>query len=175
MITIKESHPFSSDFAHACRENYGKDYMGRISPKSARALCGMYPVPKVGEETVVALRPNGPRLYVSNLGGSFVLRSAQARVSEWPSLFGVTFERMQSDNARLAGIARAFAENETISRAEFAELADHVATTHNDRAALQRILYGNANRTPGGAIIPGCDDHATVRALADYIEQSKEA
>lgn len=160
MIIVKESHPFSSDFAHACRENYGKDYMGRISPKSARALCGMYPVPKVGEETVVALRPNGPRLYVSNLGGSFVLRSAQARVSEWPSLFGVTFERMQSDNARLAGIARAFAENETISRADFRALCEHDATKPRYLESLDRIK--NAR--------PWTHDADMVRELAGYIE-----
>lgn len=175
MITVKESHPFSSNFAHACRENYGKDYMGRISPKSARALCGMYPVPKVGEETVVALRPNGPRLYVSNLGGAFVLRSAQAKVDQWPDLFGVRFERKPSDNARLAGVARAFADCEVIRDVDYRALSEHEATTNNDRDALARILYGNPNRTPGGQVIPGCDDHATVRALADYIEQTKEA
>ena len=160
MIIVKESHPFSSNFAHACRENYGKDYMGRISPKSARALCGMYPVPKVGEETVVALRPNGPRLYVSNLGGSFVLRSAQARVSEWPSLFGVTFERKPSDNARLAGVARAFAENETISRADFHALMAHEATKARYRDSLQRIKDAR----------PWTHDADTVRELAGYIE-----
>lgn len=175
MIIVKESHPFSSDFAHACRENYGKDYMGRISAKSARALCGMYPVPKVGEETLVALRPNGPRLYVSNISGHFVLRSAQARVSEWPSLFGVTFERKQTNNARLAQIAHAFAESGVISEKDFRALCEHEATTNNDRAALQRILYGNANRTPAGVVIPGFQDHETVRRLADYIEQTKEA
>jgi hypothetical protein len=171
MITIKESHPFSADFAHACRENYGKDYMGRISPKSARALCGMYPVPKVGNETLVALRPNGPRLYVSNISGHFVLRSAQARVSEWPTMFGVTFVRKPSDNEILAQIAHAFAESGVISEKDFRALSEHEATTTNDRAALQRILYGNANRTPGGQVIAGCDDYATVRALADYIEK----
>lgn len=173
MITVKESVPFSSNFAHACRENYGKDYMGRISPKSARALCGMYPVPRVGEETVVALRPNGPRLYVSNLGGAYVLRSAQAKYTEWPDMFGVKFERMQSDNARLAGVARAFADSEVIRDVDYRALCEHEATTNNDRAALQRILYGNPNRTPGGQAIAGCDDHATVRALADYIEQEE--
>lgn len=160
MITIKESHPFSADFAHACRENYGKDYMGRISPKSARALCGMYPVPKVGNETLVALRPNGPRLYVSNISGHFVLRSAQARVSEWPSLFGVTLQRKESDNARLAGVARAFADGEAISRADFHALMGHEATKARYRDSLQRIKDARA----------WTHDADIVRELAGYIE-----
>jgi len=148
--------------------------MGRISAKSARALCGMYPLPGVGSETVVALRPNGPRLYVSNISGDYVLRSAQARVSAWPELFGVTLVRKQSNNAYLADVARAFADNETIKATDYAALCEHDATTNNDLAALRRILNGNPNKTPGGQVIPGFDDHATVRALADYIEQSKE-
>ena len=174
MITVKESHPFSADFAHACRENYGRDYMGRIGPKSARELCGMYPLPRVGEETVVALRPNGPRLYVANISGHYVLRSAQSKVDQWPEMFGVRFVRKVSNNEILAGIARAFADNETISQKDYRTIAEHDATTNNDRDALARILHGNPNRTPGGAIIAGCDDHATVRELADYIERTKD-
>lgn len=160
MITVKESHPFSSNFAHACRENYGKDYMGRISLKSARELCGMYPLPVVGSETVVALRPNGPRLYVANISGAYVLRSAQAKVDQWPELFGVRFVRKPSDNERLAGVARAFAENETISRADFHALMTHEATKARYRDSLQRIKDGR----------PWTDDADIVQELSGYIQ-----
>jgi len=92
MIHVKETVPHSSSFAQS--ENYGAQYQGIISPASARKLCGDYPLPKVGYETVVAHnRDYGARLYVANVGGVFVLRSSSVGVGHWPERFGVTLER----------------------------------------------------------------------------------
>lgn len=79
---------------------YGPEHMQRISVTSARALCGMYPTPKVGYETLVAVAPDGyggkKRLYVQNVGGHFYVASSDTKISDWPASFGVTVKEAQS-------------------------------------------------------------------------------
>lgn len=75
--------------------SYGPDYMRGISRASAAKLCGMYPLPPMGSEIVVAIRPDPvwstfkKRLSVQNVSGSFFLASTDTRVDAWPSVFGV--------------------------------------------------------------------------------------
>lgn len=73
--------------------SYGSDYMRGISKASSKALCGMYPLPAVGYETVVAIAPDGYggffRLYVKNIGGQFFLSSTTISVDQWPEIFKV--------------------------------------------------------------------------------------
>lgn len=92
-IIIAETVAYSSTFAPG--SNFGAEYQGIISHKSAAALCGMYPMPKVGYETCVAFAPKhyGARLYVANVAGIYVLRSADSKVANWPDVFGVTLTR----------------------------------------------------------------------------------
>lgn len=73
--------------------SYGPDYMRRISKPNAQALCGMFPLPRLGYETVVAVVPDGyggrKRLHVQNVAGHFYLASTDTRVQDWPATFGV--------------------------------------------------------------------------------------
>lgn len=91
-IKINESAPMSPDFAQS--ENYGPDNMARIAPKTARGLCGMYPLPRIGHEVCVAVNvSHGARLYVANIGGAFFVRSPSVSVDTWPERFSVTLKR----------------------------------------------------------------------------------
>lgn len=74
-------------------ENYGPDFQGIISQKSARGLCGMYPLPRPSYETCVAVNRLYGNLYVANIAGYYVLRSASVRVADWPEHYGVTLTR----------------------------------------------------------------------------------
>lgn len=71
----------------------GADYMQRIAPKDARALCGMYPLPKMGYETVCALAkgPHGffNRLLVQNISGAYFLACTSEPTANWPEVFRV--------------------------------------------------------------------------------------
>lgn len=92
MITVKETAPHNPNEAPG--DNYGANHQGRISAKDARALCGMYQLPLMGYETVVAVVP-GARLYVANMSGAYFLRSPSVPVHAWPVVFGVTLERFK--------------------------------------------------------------------------------
>ena len=73
---------------------YGPDYMVKISKPNARAFCGMYPLPTMGSETVVAVAKiqHGFKveLTVQNISGSFYLASSQVQVKDWADIFKVT-------------------------------------------------------------------------------------
>jgi len=73
--------------------SYGPNYMRGISRQSAAALCGMYPLPRMGYETTVAVKrdPLGfnLRLQVQNVSGDFYLASTHVQVAAWPDTFGV--------------------------------------------------------------------------------------
>lgn len=72
--------------------SYGKAFMRRISMPNARALCGMFPLPPMGSETVVALKRDGSfnqRLCVQNISGHYYLASCDTGVKRWPEVFGV--------------------------------------------------------------------------------------
>lgn len=89
MLTIKQTGiPPSGN-----HWSYGPDHMRKISRSSARGLCGMYPLPAVGYETIVAVKPDGfggrLRLTVQNVSGEFFIASTDAKVSDWPQTFGV--------------------------------------------------------------------------------------
>lgn len=73
--------------------SFGPDYMRSISIKSAAALCGMYPLPKMGYATTVAIKPDrfgGKfRLEVQNISGTFFLACNSVKVQDWPAMFNV--------------------------------------------------------------------------------------
>ena len=73
--------------------SYGPDYMRGISRKSAAALCGMYLLPKMGNGTIVAIKPDGFggkfRLEVQNISGTFFLACNSVKVQHWPAMFNV--------------------------------------------------------------------------------------
>lgn len=72
---------------------YGSDYMVKVSPAEARALCAPYPPPGMGLETVVAVQKGGIReLVVQNISGMFVLASSHTKRADWPEVYGVTAE-----------------------------------------------------------------------------------
>lgn len=86
MMTIKQTGLPQSG-AHW---SYGPDYMRQISERSARNLCGMYPLPRIGYETVVAFNPaSRSRLFVQNISGAYFVASTDTRVSAWYDVFGV--------------------------------------------------------------------------------------
>ena len=64
-----------------------------LTRKQARALCGMYSLPAVGYETVVAIKPDGMgfkrRLQVANVSGDFYAVSYDTPRSEWAAEFRV--------------------------------------------------------------------------------------
>ena len=74
---------------------YGADYERTISRKVAKSLCGMYPLPRMGYECTVAIKPDPIysamwfRLHVQNISGTFVLTSANVPAKEWPEVFKV--------------------------------------------------------------------------------------
>jgi hypothetical protein len=72
---------------------YGQDYEHKIGPKTARSFCGMYPLPKMGYETLVAIAPDAygfkQRLYVQNISGTFVLASSTTKKQDWEEVFKV--------------------------------------------------------------------------------------
>lgn len=75
---------------------YGPDYMVKISKPNAKAFCGMYPLPIMGSETVVAVAKiqHGFKveLTVQNIGGSFYLASSQVEIKDWADIFKVSIK-----------------------------------------------------------------------------------
>ena len=72
---------------------YGPDYMVKISKPNAKAFCGMYPLPAMGSETVIAVAKiqHGFKveLTVQNISGCYYLASSQVPLNEWPETFKV--------------------------------------------------------------------------------------
>lgn len=91
MIKIKQT----GGADHAGFASMGDDHMRRISVKTARQLCGMYPAPAMGYETVVAFvrDSNFPsfahRLHVQNIAGSYFVACSSCTVDQWPDVFKV--------------------------------------------------------------------------------------
>jgi hypothetical protein len=96
---VKESAPYDLNPA-TCSDAYGPEHQARISTTTARALCGMYPLPKPGYETVCAVAGSA-RLYVQNLGGYFYVASSSVSVAHWPMVFRVTLRRFGRPVCRL--------------------------------------------------------------------------
>lgn len=73
--------------------SYGPAWMRRVSRKTAAALCGTYPLPQMGSETIVAVAPDGwggrNRLVIQNVSGDFYVASADAPVDQWATVFRV--------------------------------------------------------------------------------------
>ena len=93
MITIKQ-HREQPDSAYTVGMGwyYGADHMRRIGRKDAAKLVGLYPLPEVGSEVVVAIKPDSlftRRLYVKNISGHFYVASHDAPVIDWPEVFSV--------------------------------------------------------------------------------------
>lgn len=90
MLTIKQTcaPPAGAHWS------YRPDYMRQIGKAAARALCGMYPLPAIGCETIVAIVPAAwgfkSRLTVQNVSGAYFVASVDTKVCDWPAVFGVT-------------------------------------------------------------------------------------
>lgn len=74
--------------------SYGPRYMRQISRASAVKLCGMYPLPPMGSETVVAVAKDQfgfgwVRLQVQNVSGTFYIASTDIPVDQWVEVFKV--------------------------------------------------------------------------------------
>lgn len=69
---------------------FGIEWEAPISKKTARNLCGMYPMPGPGEEMVVAINADRFRLKVGNFSGKFVAFSSDIPRANWQARFGVT-------------------------------------------------------------------------------------
>lgn len=89
MIKVKSIGPASD----AGMQSMGAEFMTRIGDKTARALCGMFPVPRMGNEVCVALKRDNlgvnSRLFVQNISGQYFLVSCNVPMGEWPDVFGV--------------------------------------------------------------------------------------
>ena len=88
---VKESAPYDLNAA-MCSSAMGPEHQARISEATARALCGLYPMPRPGYEVVAAVA-NHARLFVQNLGGLYYIASASVSIPHWPMVFGVTLRR----------------------------------------------------------------------------------
>jgi hypothetical protein len=67
----------------------GEQYERRVSTAAANRLAGMYPLPVMGSEIVVALAPERGRLYLANISGAFYVRCYTWPVQDWPQVFQV--------------------------------------------------------------------------------------
>lgn len=73
-------------------QSMGNDRMCEVSQRTARKLCGMYPMPAMGYETVVAVKHDHLiwlRLVVQNVSGKYFLCSANVLINQWGTVFGV--------------------------------------------------------------------------------------
>lgn len=72
---------------------YGLDWESKVSPKRARALALMYPLPKPGYEITVAVAFDDwrckHRLMLQNIYGDFYLASCSVPKAKWLDLFKV--------------------------------------------------------------------------------------
>lgn len=94
MIKIKESKQYSV----APGLHYGPTHAAHISRATAKALCGMYPLPRMGEETVCAVKIHSwgrSCLYVANMSGGFMVQSSQVAIDAWPDTFGIELQRVE--------------------------------------------------------------------------------
>lgn len=91
MIRIKQT----GTAENAGFQSMGNNHMRQIGEKTARALCGMYPMPKMGHEVIVAFKKDAVfpsfahRLTVQNISGAYFVTSSSTEVDSWPSVFGV--------------------------------------------------------------------------------------
>lgn len=92
MITIKQTNR-ASDAGH---HSMGDDYMRGISKATAKALCGMYPLPEMGYQTIVAAvadrhfpMSTRHRLEVQNISGQYFVACCSVKVEAWPDVFKV--------------------------------------------------------------------------------------
>lgn len=76
-------------------QSMGDDHMRKISANTARQLCGMYPLPYMGYETVVAFARDrafpsfAHRLHVQNVSGVYFVACSSCTVDQWPGVFKV--------------------------------------------------------------------------------------
>lgn len=68
---------------------YGDKYAVKVSKAKAKSFCGIFPLPSIGSETLVALTRAG-KLYVQNVSGVYFLASPFVPVEHWKTEFGVT-------------------------------------------------------------------------------------
>jgi hypothetical protein len=61
-----------------------------------KSLCGMYPLPRMGYETIIAIKPDPIysgfwfRLMIQNISGTYVLTSNNVPRSQWHDIFQVS-------------------------------------------------------------------------------------
>lgn len=72
---------------------FGQDYEAPVSKAVAKRFAGMYPLPRMGYEIVVAIAGDSfagwLRLHLQNISGQYVLASTSCKRSEWPEIFKV--------------------------------------------------------------------------------------
>lgn len=93
-VKIKESKAYSL----APGAHYGPTHAAHISRSTAVKLCGMYPLPRMGEETVCAIKVHTwgrSRLYVANMSGGFMVQSGSVAIDAWPDMFGIELQRVE--------------------------------------------------------------------------------
>jgi len=68
----------------------GLTHAKRVWPAEARRYAGMYPVPEMGHEIVVAFTADRMhKLYLANVSGHFYLRSYDTARDKWTEVFKV--------------------------------------------------------------------------------------
>lgn len=86
-----------------CPENRGPDWMARIGASAARAMAGMYHMPEIGSEMIVAYtKINGvsSRMLLANISGDWYLYSDTVKVADWPAVFRVEIIRHKPPELR---------------------------------------------------------------------------
>lgn len=75
--------------------SFGESHAVKIGKVKARQFCGMYPMPDVGYEVIVAITSDDTfsafkhRLMVQNISGEYWLCSSSVSREEWPVIFKV--------------------------------------------------------------------------------------
>lgn len=68
----------------------GLDYEAKISPKKARQYAGMYPLPRLGYEILIARTLGNNVLKLGNVSGAYVLFSHTTPKCAWRDVFGLS-------------------------------------------------------------------------------------
>lgn len=74
-------------------ENFGVEYMVRVSKSTAKGLAGMYPMPAMSEEICIAI----PRLFLANISGRYYVRHGSIPVRDWTKVFKIEVVGTESE------------------------------------------------------------------------------
>lgn len=74
--------------------SYGRDYMRKISKRTASMLCGQFGLPRMGYGLTIAdvndklWTTHRHILEIQNISGDFYIASSTTDVDDWPAIFG---------------------------------------------------------------------------------------